>query len=66
MLIFLYFLSMDFVIPTTAITQFSTMAAGVGTGSITNIGLLSGVLGTIVVVLFARGLIFRGLGKLGI
>jgi len=56
---------MDFTIPAGAITNLGTAASGIGTGTITNIGALASTLGIIVVVLFSRGLIMRGLAKLG-
>lgn len=57
---------MDFTIPATAITNLSAMAEGVGTGTITNIGAMAGLLGLAIVVLFSRGLIFKVLSKFGI
>lgn len=56
---------MDFTIGSGALNNLSDMASGVGTGVITNIGLMTGVIATIVVVLFSKGLIMRGLHKLG-
>ena len=55
-----------FNIPTGAITDLSSMASSVGTGTINNIAALSGVLAVIVVVLFSRGMIMAGLRKLGL